>query len=93
LWVTKRIVAGLGVERRERLVHQEHDGVHREGAGERHALLHPARQLVDVRPLEPGQVDHPEVVQRGAPALRAADAPEAEPEFHVAEDGHPGEQA
>ena len=57
-WVTKRIVipnsaldlqdqilevaAGLGVDRRERLVHQEDLRLVGEGAGDRDALLHPA---------------------------------------------------
>ncbi len=33
-------VAGLGIERRKRLVHQQHVGFGCKGAGERHALPH-----------------------------------------------------
>ena len=39
-------VARHGVERPERLVHQEHVGSLRERAGERDPLAHPARELV-----------------------------------------------
>ena len=37
--------SSLRVERAERLVHQQHVGIDREHAGDRHALLHAARQL------------------------------------------------
>ena len=38
----------LRVERRERLVEEEHSGLDRERAGERHPLLHPTRELMRV---------------------------------------------
>jgi hypothetical protein len=40
-----QLLAHLGVERAERLVEQQHRGLHGEGPGERHALTLPARQL------------------------------------------------
>ncbi len=50
--VLVELVAGQGVERREGLVHQQHLRIGRERTGERHPLLHAARQLVHMRALE-----------------------------------------
>ena len=57
----RTVIPDLDVERRERLVQDEHLGVGREGAGQSHPLrlppgeLHrvPARQVVELEPLEP----------------------------------------
>ena len=52
--------AHLRVERRERLVEQQHAGLDREGAGERDALLHAAGELVRVavdRVAEPDELE------------------------------------
>jgi hypothetical protein len=43
------LLAGLRVERAERLVHQQHRRLVGERAGDRHALLHAARQLARIR--------------------------------------------
>ncbi len=50
--------AGLFVQRRERLVHQQDARLGRQGAGDRHALPHPARQLRRLPPLEAAQSHH-----------------------------------
>jgi hypothetical protein len=52
------------VERGEGLVHQQHARLHRQRAGNGHALLHAARELVRVHVGELGQADLVQVVQR-----------------------------
>ena len=47
-------LAGLRVERGERLVHQQHRRVHRERADEADALLHAAGELIGIVLLEAG---------------------------------------
>ena len=47
--------APFGVEHRRRLVEHEDVGAHGQGACDRHALLLPARKLVDLPPLETGK--------------------------------------
>ena len=49
--------AGLVVERAERLVEQQDLGIVGERAGDRHALLHAARELLGVVVLEAAQAD------------------------------------
>jgi hypothetical protein len=56
------------VERAERLVHQQERGVERERAGDRDALLHPARELVWVAGGRVPEVGELEVV--ACPLLR-----------------------
>ena len=46
--VAVKLLARQRVERRERLVHQQHARIGRERARQRDALLHAARQLVDI---------------------------------------------
>ena len=59
------------VERAERLVHQQQRGREREGARDRHALLHPSRELPRMVPLEPGELDELEhVLDARQPASR-----------------------
>ena len=47
--VAVELLAGEGVERGERLVHEQDARIRREGAGERDALFHAAGELVDIR--------------------------------------------
>ena len=56
--------AGTGkrVERAERLVHQQHAGLHRNGAGDADALLHAARNLAGPLGRGMGHVDQFEIV-------------------------------
>ena len=82
---------GQLVERRERLVHEQHLGVVGERAGERHALLHAARQLMRVgvgELAEPGLVEP--LADHVAPFARGHLA-HAQAVRRVVADGHPGE--
>ena len=80
---------GLLVERGEGLVHQEHLGVVGEGAGERHALLHPARELMRQRLLESHEADVADMPLGELAALAPRHAARLEPERHVVAHGHP----
>ena len=55
-------VAGDGVERAERLVHQQDRGIERQGAGDRDALAHAAGELA--RPLVAGVAEADQVQHR-----------------------------
>ena len=77
-------VAGHGVERAERLVHQEHVGLLREGPGERGALAHAAGELVRPLVAEVLEVHHLEQLVHAVLALRARDAVESQRELDVA---------
>ena len=50
------LLAQLGVQVGERLVHQQHLGLHHQGAGQGHALLLPAGELVGGALLQAGQL-------------------------------------
>ena len=63
------------VQRAERLVHQQQRRAARERAGDRHALLHAARQLARAVLGEVGQADELEQLERLRPALRLAGSP------------------
>src|SRR3546814_15321766 len=62
--VLLELAPGLLVDRRERLVHQQHLGVDGEGAGKADALAHDARQLVRVGLLETLEADLADVAPR-----------------------------
>ena len=49
------LLAELGIERRERLVEQQHRRLRHQRAGDRHALLLPAGELVRIAPAEAGE--------------------------------------
>ena len=84
--------AVLRVERRERLVHQQHRGIGHEGARDRAALAHAAGKLVRIVVAEfrePDELErafdpHGDLARRNA----ARHQPEADIRLHV----HPGEQ-
>ena len=61
-------LGGQHVERRERLVHQQHLGMDHQRAGEADALAHAARQLLGIGALEAVEADQ---VDRGQRALAA----------------------
>src|SRR5437016_893296 len=54
----------LGVQRTERLVHQEHLRLDRQRARDTHALAHAARELVRIVALERAESDHADVAAR-----------------------------
>ena len=86
-------VARLRVERGERLVHEQHARIGRQRPSERHALAHPARQLVHVGVGEAPQVHLLEegLGARGALVL-VADAGELEAEVDVLARRQPREE-
>ena len=46
--ISVKLLAGHGIKRGERFVHQQDAWIRRERTRERHALFHPARKLVHV---------------------------------------------
>ena len=67
--------AGVGVERRERLVHQQHLRLVGQHAGDLDALLHAAGQLGRMLVVLAAQADQLEIVPRLLLALGAAATP------------------
>ena len=80
--------AQAGVERGERLVEQDDLGIGGQGAGERHALLLAARELVGIAPVQSRQSDHLEQLEDPLAPVGAAPQPEGD----VATDGEVREQ-
>src|SRR6185436_16715338 len=62
LKVSIELLTSQRIESSKRLIHQQHARIRRQRAGKRDALLHSARQLVNVGALEPGETDKLEVV-------------------------------
>src|SRR6056297_1984497 len=87
-----KLASGLFVDRGKRLVHQQHIGIHRQGAGQTDTLAHPAGQLMRILVLEPGKADLVHVVARAVFALGLADALQFQPEHRVAQHRGPGHQ-
>ena len=80
------------VQRAEGLVHQQQRRPAREGAGDRDALLHPARELARAVLGEVGQPDELEQLERLRAPLRLADPVQAERQLDVALHRAPLEQ-
>ncbi len=70
-----RLFARQRVEGAERFVHQQDLRIAGQGAGDADALLHPARQLVDRRVLEPVQPQKADVFVRGLDTRSALPMP------------------
>ena len=85
-------VAGLRIERRERLVHQQHVRVRHQRARQTDPLLHAAGQLVRVMVLEAGQPDHVDEPLAGFAPCVALHAPQLEAELDVAHHRPPRQQ-
>ena len=81
----------VGVERAERLVHEEDLRLDDERADERHALAHSARQGRREDVLEPLEPHQPDGVPDPSLALGPGIAPVREAELDVLGDGAPGE--
>ena len=86
------MLAGHRVERAEGLVHQQHGRVVDQGAGDRHALLHAARELPRIFALEHLEADERQQVHAGLVASLATQTLHVDREQHVVEDRAPGEQ-
>ena len=86
-------LARLRVERGERLVHQQDRRVDRERAHEADALLHAARELIGIMPLEPGEADEIEIMPDALGDRRAGlRAGHRQPERRVLVDRLPRQQ-
>ena len=85
--------AHLGVERGERLVEQEHARLDREGAGERHPLLHAARELMRVSLAGVGEPDKLEQLAHTLPPAGLRLFTDLEPVLDVLLRRHVREQA
>ena len=85
-------IAGLGIERRERLVHQQDVRIGGERAGETDALLHAARELVRVVPFEADEADHLDEPLGDAVTRSGRDALQFKSELDVALHRPPGQE-
>ena len=86
-------LAGLRVERGERLVHQQDRRIDRERAHEADALLHAAGELIGILLLEAGEADEVEIVPHALLDDGRRRAGHGEPEGGVLVDGLPRQQA
>ena len=82
----------LLVDRRERLVEQQHVGIDRQRARQADALAHAAGELVRIFVLEAGKADLGDVVAGDLLALGRGLAAQFEPEGDVAQHRRPGQQ-
>mmetsp|Transcript_13743 Transcript_13743/g.23394 ORF Transcript_13743/g.23394 Transcript_13743/m.23394 type:complete len:505 (-) Transcript_13743:846-2360(-) len=89
-----QIGAGQRVQRRQRLIQQQHLGVHRQGAGHIHPLAHAPRQLGGTTPRCMGQADHANVMGDllGPLGLGQLGEHRIDGEAHIAAHGQPGHQ-
>jgi hypothetical protein len=86
------VFARHGIERAERLVHEQDRRIVDEGAADADALLHAARKLVRVFALEAGQADHLDVFARDGFEHRAVALLDLDRHHHVLDDGAPGQE-
>src|SRR2546425_3726014 len=82
----------LRVQRAERLVHQQHVRVEREHAGERDALLHPARELAGQKMTELGQSGKRQISIHNRGTFRRWSSSNFQAPADVALDGPPGKE-
>src|ERR1700722_801384 len=85
--------AGLGVERGEGFVHQQHSRVHHQGAGDGDALAHSTGKLVHEFSAAGGEVDHAHGGGDAVVTLALGDAGHFEAEFDILLGREPGEKA
>ncbi len=90
--VAAQRLGGQHVERRERLVEQQHVGIDDEGAGEADALPHAAGQLLGIGRFEPVEADEIDRLEGAVAPLAARHALRLEAELDIAEHGEPREQ-
>ena len=88
-----QLLARLRIERAERLVHEDENGLAHQRARDADALLHAAGQLMRIVLGESGKPDQLDEVARELAALAGADAVDLERELDVAHHGAPGQQA
>ena len=86
------VFAGHLVERAERLIHQQQRWMRRQCTGDRHALLHAARQLPGQVRSEVGELDELQHLVGALATLRLAPALQFQRQLDVPADGSPLEQ-
>src|SRR5438132_4099218 len=86
LKIDPELVPRQGIERAQRLVHQDERGIVHQGAAERRPLLHAARQLVRQPPLEVGEPHRREQAACPLQVVSGAEPAHLYLEEHVAED-------
>src|SRR5438270_3736956 len=86
-------LARLGVQRRERLVHEQNLGLERQRPCQPDALLHAARQLVGIAILEVFEADQAQVFAGAVHPLCPGDGLDLQREDDVVEHRAPGQQA
>src|SRR5690606_7159885 len=86
------VVADQGVERRERLVHEQHVRVDGQGTGQPHALPHSAGQFIGKVRTVVGQAHAFDPLRCGFMGLRPGISSHSQPEGHVVEDIHMGHE-
>jgi hypothetical protein len=84
--------ARLGVERGERLIHEQYLGGECPGACQGDALAQALRELAGIVALVGAEPDHLKILVRQAPALRAGDAAQFEAVFDIALGRSPRQQ-
>ena len=86
-------VAGLGIERGERLIHQQHVGIGRECARQPDPLFHAARKLVGIMLLEAYKPHHFDKILADRASFGLAHALELETQLDIVGDRSPRQQA
>ncbi|MET4278485.1 hypothetical protein ABIB68_006587 [Bradyrhizobium sp. F1.2.2] len=89
---TLQRLARLGVERGERLVHQQHLGIIGEASRDRDTLLHAAGELMRIAVGKAGQPDQVEEMPRDVAPLLGLEPGDIETELDILFGGTPGKQ-
>ncbi len=87
-----KLVAGLFVHGRERLVHERNLAVDCKGAGEAGTLAHSSRQFMRIAALKPGQPDLGDTAFSNSLSFGPACAVQFQSNSHVAQDVRPWKQ-
>src|SRR5215831_17266079 len=86
------LVTRQGVERSERLVHQQHGWIVQQGAGDRHPLAHAARQLMGIPVLKFGEADGFDERHRPRPIGVRIELENLDRQQHILQHRAPGQQ-
>ena len=84
--------ACLGIQGGKRFVHQQQTGRIGQGAGDGHALTHPAREFVRVALAEAGQAHQVQKLLGSLPALAFGNLADLQPDLDVLKHGTPRKQ-
>ena len=87
-----QVFRGEDIERRERLVHEEHFRLDHQRARKADALLHSAREFLGIRGFEAVETDGVDHLQGALVALDGAHGSRDQRRFDVFQNGEPGKQ-